>query len=295
MTPHIEELLSSEVRIAEARGELMRMVMLRNDPTTNVMLPRQVELEAPKIHLVVTSPPYHTLFDYGGDDGQIGFGQRYEDFLQSLNTIWDCCFSLLEPGCKICIVVGDVFVRGADGKPYFVRPLQADIVRQLDKLGFRTLGNIIWNKMTNTKTSGGGVWMGSVYHPRNGMVTYEHEYIIIAQKPGKSPRPSPDAKEKSRMTKEQRSEWFRGLWRVSGRKQNDGHPAAYPPEIPSRLIRMFSFHGERVLDPFLGTGTTLEAAELHGRSCLGIELNEDFLPLIQKAAGRVEIERLGYV
>jgi|APSaa5957512576_1039674.scaffolds.fasta_scaffold11841_3 modification methylase len=289
------ELLSSEVRIAEARGELMRMVMLRNDPAAHTLLPRQVEVETPKIHLVVTSPPYHALFDYGGDGGQIGFGQRYEDFLQSLNTVWGCCLSLLEPGCKICIVVGDVFVRGTDGQPYFVRPLQADIVRQLDKLGFRTLGNIIWNKMTSTKTSGGGSWMGSIYHPRNGMVTYEHEYIIIAQKPGKSPRPSPGDKEKSRMTKEQRSEWFRGLWKVSGRRKDDIHPAAYPLEIPSRLIRMFSFHGERVLDPFLGSGVTLEAAEIHGRRCTGIELVDEYLPLIEKAAERVEFERLGYV
>ena len=97
------------------------------------------------------------------------------------------------------------------------------------------------------------------------------------------------------MTKEQRSEWFRGLWKVSGRRKDDIHPAAYPLEIPSRLIRMFSFHGERVLDPFLGSGVTLEAAEIHGRRCTGIELVDEYLPLIEKAAERVEFERLGYV
>jgi len=261
----------------------------------NEQLARLIENGSPPIALSVTSPPYHDLFDYGCGERQIGFGQRYEDFLESLRMTWTHSHELLMPGCKLCVVVGDVFVRGKDKTPYHVRPLQADIVKQLQAIGFRMLGNVIWNKVTTTKTSGGGVWMGTPYHPRNGVVTYEHEYIVVAQKRGNAPRPSAENKELSRITKDQRSEWFRGMWRIKGQRKTSGHPAAFPLEIPARLIRMYSFHGEWVMDPFLGTGTTLEAAERHGRRCLGIELNPDSLPLIRKAEERVELERAGYV
>ncbi len=159
------------------------------------------------------------------------------------------------------------------------------------------MGNIIWQKISTTNTSGGGALMGSMYYPKDGHVTYEHEYIILFRKPGKWPRPTPEQQELSRLTKEQRSEWFRGIWRIAPERQGvrsqesgatgaaSNHGAIFPVEVPRRLIRMYSFSGETVLDPFLGTGTTSLAAEIEGRNSVGYEINEDFRPLIEAKLG----------
>lgn len=124
--------------------------------------------------------------------------------------------------------------------------------------------------------------MGSTYWPRDGQITYEHEHILIFKKPGKGPRPTPEAKELSRLTKEQRSRWFRGVWDDVRPTTKADHPAAFPLEIPDRLIRMYSFWGETVLDPFLGSGTTAAAANAAGRNCVGVELVDDFVPTIER-------------
>ena len=126
--------------------------------------------------------------------------------------------------------------------------------------------------------------MGSIYYPRDGHVTYEHEYIILFRKLGDWPRPSEESKTRSRLTKEQRSEWFRGVWDVSPARQKS-HAAMFPIEIPRRLMLMYSFHGETVLDPFLGSGTTVLAAEMTGRRCVGYEINEEFEPIICEKLG----------
>jgi site-specific DNA-methyltransferase (adenine-specific) len=143
------------------------------------------------------------------------------------------------------------------------------------------MGNIIWEKISTTKTTGGGLWMGSIYYPRDGHITYEHEYIILFRKRGDWPRPTDAQKEKSKLTKQERSEWFRGIWKVFPERQNS-HEAMFPVEIPRRLIKMYSFYGETVLDPFLGSGTTCLAAELEGRNSIGYEINENFEDIIRE-------------
>ncbi|TGM58673.1 DNA-methyltransferase [Leptospira adleri] len=241
------------------------------------------------VHLSVTSPPYWNIKDYE-DQRQIGFGESYDEYLKSLNVVWKETKRVLLPGCKMIINVGDQFRRASENNgKYEIIPIHSDIIRNCQKLGFTFLGNIIWRKITSTKTSGGGSWMGSIYHPRDGYITYEHEYIMLFKKPGKPPKVTESQKELSKLPKEFRSKWFRGIWDdVYGERQND-HKAKFPLEIPERLIRMFSFAGETILDPFMGSGTTAEAAFLNNRNSVGIELNERYANLGKKRVESMEI------
>lgn len=226
-------------------------------------------------HLVITSPPYWSIKDYGGD-GQVGTGQSYEEYVESLTRVWRECYRVLHPGCRMAVNVGDQYLRASEHGRYRVLPIGADVTLGAVAVFFDFMGSIIWRKVTNTKTSGGGAFMGSVYFPRDGHVTYEHEYVLLFKKPGKAPRPRADELEASRIAKADRSLWFRGVWDVPPARQKD-HPAAFPIEIPRRIIRMYSFAGEVVLDPFIGSGTTARAAEECGRDCVGIELNPEYV------------------
>ncbi len=237
-----------------------------------------------EVHLVVTSPPYWCIKDYQ-HPGQIGYDQPYEEYLKDLAQVISECYRVLCAGCRAAINIGDQYLRAADHGHYRVQPIPADIISMGRALGFDFMGNIIWEKISTTNTSGGGQWMGSTYYPRDGHVTYEHEYIILLRKPGDWPRPTPEQKEQSKLTKEQRSEWFRGIWRLTPERQT-GHIAMFPVELPRRLVKMYSFSGETVLDPFLGSGTTSLAAALEARNSLGYEINPDFEAVIrEKLAG----------
>ncbi len=233
-----------------------------------------------KVHLVVTSPPYWCIKDYA-HPGQIGYDQSYEEYLADLGQVLAECYRVLHPGCRAAINIGDQYLRASEHGRYRVQPIPADIISMGRGLGFDFMGNIIWEKISTTNTTGGGQWMGSIYYPRDGHVTYEHEYIILLRKPGDWPRPTPAQKEQSKLTKQQRSEWFRGIWRLAPERQ-DGHVAMFPVELPRRLIKMYTFSGETVLDPFLGSGTTCRAAELEGRNSIGYEINPDFEPVIRE-------------
>lgn len=242
------------------------------------------------VDLVVTSPPYWQIKDYG-IEGQIGANQDYEEYLDSLRSVWEACHRLLKPGCRLAVNIGDQYLRASDYGRYRVKPIPADTIRAGRAIGFDFMGNIIWRKVSTTETTGGGAWMGSTYHPKDGHVTYEHEYIILFRKRGDWSRPEDeDILEKSRLTKQQRSRWFRGYWELAPERQDD-HVAKFPVELPARLIRMYSFHGETVLDPFLGSGTTALAARRHGRNSLGVELNPDYLDLARERLGFTEEDR----
>jgi site-specific DNA-methyltransferase (adenine-specific) len=181
--------------------------------------------------------------------------------------------------------IGDQYLRARDHGRYRVLPIPADTIRGAIALGFDFMGSIIWQKVTTTKTTGGCSLMGSMYYPRDGHVTYEHEFILLFRKPGKWPGPADaSAKERSRLTLEERSLWFRGTWRIAPERQK-GHVAMFPVELPERLIRMYTFSGETVLDPFLGSGTTTLAAMRAGRRSIGIELNEGFRTVIEEKLG----------
>ncbi len=248
------------------------------------------EINDKSVQLIVTSPPYWNIKDYDSPY-QIGHNQSYSEYISTLKDVWRECKRVLSPGCKLIINVGDQFLRAKENNGnYEIIPIHTDIINNCKNLGFTFLGNIIWQKISTTKTTGGCVWMGSIYFPRDGYVTYEHEYIMIFKKPGKSPQPSVEMKNMSRLPKEYRSKWFRGIWSDVPPVKQKNHIAMFPIEIPERLIRMFSFAGETVLDPFVGSGTTMEAQQKWYRNSIGIELKSDYLPLIEKRVNNLTIQ-----
>lgn len=233
------------------------------------------DLKDASVHLVVTSPPYWQLKDYGSD-AQIGFNQSLDEYFESLAQVWRECYRVLHPGCRMCINVGDQFARAAHYGRYKVIPLHAQIIADAERAGFDFMGQIIWQKVTTQNASGGGAIMGSFPYPRNGIVKLDSEYILLFKKLGDAPKPTPEQKTKSVISVEEWNRFFAGHWNFAGEKQGDGHIAMFPTELPRRLIRMFCFHGETVLDPFLGAGTTLKAAMECGRKGIGYEINRDF-------------------
>ena len=239
------------------------------------------ELGDESIHLVVTSPPYWCIKDYGHPD-QIGREQPYEEYLAALRQVMTECHRVLCPGCRMAINIGDQYLRANEHGRYRVQPIPADLTVIGRELGFDFMGAIIWRKVSTTRTSGGGVLMGSIYYPRDGHITYEHEYVLLFRKQGAWPKPAAEAKERSRLTLAERSAWFRGVWDDIAPERQDEHVAMFPVELPRRLIKMYSFWGETVLDPFLGSGTTALAAALEGRNSVGYEINSEFEPLIRR-------------
>jgi DNA modification methylase len=232
------------------------------------------------IDLVVTSPPYWQIKDYG-IAGQIGHGQSLPAYLQDLYRVWRECFRVLREGGRLCINIGDQFARAAVYGRYKIIPLHAEFIHQCEHLGFDFLGAIIWQKKTTMNPSGGATVMGSYPFPPNGIVELDYEFIQIFKKPGPSKKVSTAIKEASRLTKEEWKEYFAGHWYFGGARQV-GHEAMFPEELPRRLIRMFTFQGDTVLDPFVGSGTTVKAALDLTRNAVGYEINGDFVEAIQQ-------------
>ncbi len=251
---------------------------------------RMPELSDESVDLVVTSPPYWCIKDYE-HEGQIGYEQSYDDYLQALTAVFSECHRALRKGCRMAINIGDQYLRASEHERYRIQPIPADITVLGRQIGFDFMGSIIWRKVTTTNTTGGGSMMGSIYFPKDGHITYEHEYIQVFRKLGKWAKPSGDAKEKSRLTLEERSQWFRGVWDDLPPVRQNGHAAMFPVELPRRLIRMYTFWGETVLDPFLGSGTTCVAAAMEGRSCVGYEINREYAETITEKL-RPELSRL---
>jgi len=236
---------------------------------------RMPELADGSIALVVTSPPYWQIKDYGSP-GQIGFGQSLHDYLRDLTRVWAECFRVLHEGGRLCVNIGDQFARASVFGRYRVIPLHAEIICQCAEAGFDSMGSIIWRKKTTMNTTGGAVVMGSYPYPPNGVVEIDFEYILIFRKPGKTRTPSREIKERSVLTRDEWKSWFSGHWELGGARK-EGHDAPFPEEIPRRLIRMFSFSGDTILDPFVGRGTTAMAALALGRNVVGYEIRGDYL------------------
>lgn len=231
------------------------------------------------VHLVVTSPPYWQLKDYGNEN-QIGFDDSYESYINHLNLVWKECHRVLHPGCRLIVNIGDQFARAVYYGRYKVIPIRTEIIRFCETIGFDYMGAIIWQKKTTMNTTGGATVMGSYPYPRNGIVEIDYEFILLFKKQGRPPKVDREAKENSRLTKEQWKEYFSGHWYFNGERQKE-HIAMFPVELPKRVIEMFTFRGETVLDPFLGSGTTTEAAILLERNSVGFEINRDFLKTIK--------------
>jgi modification methylase len=235
---------------------------------------RMADMESGSVDLVVTSPPYWQIKDYG-EPGQIGHGQGLHAYLADLSLVWGECFRVAREGSRLCVNIGDQFARASLYGRYRVIPLHAEIICQCASHGFDYLGSIIWRKKTTMNTSGGATVMGSYPYPPNGIVEIDFEYILLFKKPGKGKKPVGSIKKSAAMSRDEWKSWFSGHWELGGARKKD-HEAPFPEEIPRRLIRMFSFPGDTVLDPFLGTGTTAAVATELGRNAIGYEISEKF-------------------
>jgi DNA modification methylase len=228
------------------------------------------------VHLVVTSPPYWKLKRYNDSPGQLGHVEDYEEFLADLNRVWAECYRVLVPGGRLVCVVGDVCLSRREHGRHVVVPLHADICVLCRKLGFDNLNPIIWHKISNAvfeanKTS---KFLGKPYEP-NAIVKNDIEFILMQRKPGGYRQPTDEQRRRSMIPKAEFNEWFRQIWTLIGASTKD-HPAPYPLELASRFVRMFSFYGDTVLDPFCGSGTTMLAALRWGRNSIGIEIDPQY-------------------
>jgi DNA modification methylase len=239
------------------------------------------ELSDESVHLVVTSPPYWQLKDYGSDD-QIGFNDTYESYINQMNLVWAECHRVLHKGCRLCINIGEQFARSVYYGRYKIISIHTEIIKFCEIMGFDYMGAIIWQKATTMNTTGGASIMGSFPNPRNGILKLDYEFILLFKKQGDAPKPSKSDKDLSAMTTEEWNTFFNGHWNFAGAKQNGGHIAMFPEELPRRLIKMFAFVGDTVLDPFMGSGTTAVAAKNLDRNSIGYEINPDFIPMIRQ-------------
>ncbi|GHS90353.1 methyltransferase [Synergistales bacterium] len=239
------------------------------------------------VQLIVTSPPYWQLKDYGTDN-QLGFHDSYENYINNLNLVWQECDRVLSDGCRLCVNIGDQFARSVYYGRYKVIPIRTEIIRFCEMLGMDYMGAVIWQKATTMNTTGGGAVMGSFPYPRNGILKIDYEFILIFKKQGNAPKPTMAQKAASEMTKDEWNQYFSSHWNFNGVKQHE-HIAAFPEELPKRLIKMFSFVGETVFDPFLGSGTTSLAAKNLGRNSVGYEINADFVPIIKNKLDYTQI------
>jgi len=244
---------------------------------------KMIEVDDNTIGLVVTSPPYWNIKDYG-IQGQIGYGQTLHEYLKSLYCVWKECYRVLLPGRRLCINIGDQFARSIIYGRYKVIPLHSEFIAQCEEIGFDYMGSIIWQKKTTMNTTGGATVMGSYPYPPNGMIEIDYEFILIFKKPGDNGKIPQDIKEKSIISKEEWKKYFYGHWFFGGARQIE-HEAMFPDELPMRLIKMFTFVHETVLDPFLGSGTTSKAAIALNRNSIGYEINENYLSIIKGKIG----------
>ncbi len=239
---------------------------------------RMAELPAESVHLVLTSPPYWTLKQYRDTPGQLGHVADYEEFLRELDKVWKACFRALAPGGRLVCVVGDVCLsrRNNDGR-HTVVPLHASIQEHCRRIGFDNLAPIIWHKIANAayEVANGSGFLGKPYEP-NSVIKNDIEFILMQRKPGGYRKPDVSTRLLSVISSENHKKWFQQIWMGLTGASTRRHPAPYPLELAERLVRMFSFVGDTVLDPFMGTGTTNVAAARHGRNSIGYEIDGEY-------------------
>lgn len=251
------------------------------------------------VHLVVTSPPYWNLKKYNECPGQLGHIEEYEVFLDELTQAFRECYRLLVPGGRLVCVIGDVCLSRRKNGRHLVMPLHADICVRCRHIGLDNLNPIIWHKISNAsfEVENGTKFLGKPYEP-NAIIKNDIEFILMQRKPGGYRKPSEQQRRLSRISKAEFDEWFRQWWVLPG-CSNRHHPAPFPYELAYRLIRMFSFWGDTVLDPFCGTGTTLLAALNTGRNAIGVDIDTHYTDLTRNRVAERRLalaeERAEYV
>lgn len=233
-------------------------------------------LEPESVHLVVTSPPYWNLKRYNDHENQLGHISEYDQFLNELTKVWGEVYRVLVPGGRLVCVVGDVCLSRKKYGRHVVVPLHADICVACRKIGFDNLNPIIWHKISNAsyEVQNGSKFLGKPYEP-NAIIKNDIEFILMQRKPGGYRKPTSLQRDKSRIDKNDYDLWFQQFWRITGASTKK-HPAPYPVELAYRLVRMFSFYGDIVLDPFCGSGTTMIAAMKCERNSIGVEIDSEY-------------------
>jgi len=240
-------------------------------------------------HLIITSPPYWTLKEYRQIPHQLGFIENYDHFLDELDKAWRECARILVPGGRICCAVGDVCIPRKKGGRHYVMPLHSDIQVRMRGIGLDCLTPILWYKVANgaTEVKGNGTsFYGKPYQPGQ-VIKNDIEHILFFRKGGQYRSVTPTQKALSMLTKVEMKSWFRPFWTdITGASTREGHPAPYPVKLAERLIRMFSFAGDTIVDPFVGTGSTTVAAIRTGRHSIGNEIEPEYLKLARERIQR---------
>jgi len=237
------------------------------------------------VHLVVTSPPYWTLKEYNANPAQLGHVENYENFLDELDNVWRECYRVIVPGGRLVCVVGDVCLPRRKAGRHVVMPLHSDIVVRCRKIGFDNLTPILWYKIANAsyEVENGSNFFGKPYEP-NAIIKNDIEFILMQRKPGGYRKPTVEQRRMSVIPKKFYGEWFQQIWHIKG-ESTAHHPAPFPVELALRLVRMFSFAADTVLDPFAGTGTTMVAALEAGRNSIGVEIDPEYFEMARERVG----------
>jgi site-specific DNA-methyltransferase (adenine-specific) len=241
------------------------------------------------LHLVVTSPPYWTLKEYPNHEDQLGLVEDYEHFHDELEKVWKHCYRVLVPGGRVACVVGDVCIARRKNKGrHMVMPLHADISVRARRVGFDYLTPILWHKISNAsyEVENGSSFLGKPYEP-NAILKNDMEYILMLRKSGGYRKPTDEQRKESMLAKDEHAKWFRSFWSDVTGESTRQHPAPFPVEVAYRLVRMFSFVGDTVLDPFMGTASTLVAACRCDRNSIGVEVEPGYF---RQAKARMEAE-----
>jgi modification methylase len=286
MLEQIMEKLNVEARRAEAEAQRQRakrtsvslphVNLRRGDARDLTWIPDE------SVHLVVTSPPYWTLKEYNDHPDQLGHVEDYEQFLDELEKVWRHAYRVLVPGGRVVCIVGDVCLSRREFGRHVVMPLHADIIVRCRKIGFDNLNPIIWHKIANAKfeVENGSKFLGKPYEP-NAIIKNDIEFILMQRKPGGYRKPTGEQRKMSMIDKVDFDSWFQQFWTLTGASTRE-HPAPFPLELANRLVRMFSFYGDTVLDPFAGTGTTLVAALNAGRNAIGVEVDAKYIEIAKR-------------
>lgn len=279
----LEEKFAAKVKAWKRNPAILKTThdFFEGDAREMAGLPREK-----KLHLVVTSPPYWNLkrYSHEGDGTQLGHIDDREEFLNELGKVWKNCYQRLVPGGRMCVVVGDVCRSRKKSGRHRVEPLHSYIQVRCQEMGFDPLAPIIWSKISNMATEvkgNGSAFLGKPFEP-NGIIKNDIEFILLFRKPGGYRHPTQEQRDLSMIDREDHEIWFRQIWTDIPGEIQRGHPAPFPAEVARRLIGMFSFVGDTVLDPFAGTGNTTRAAIQMHRNSMSYELEPEYIRQAEK-------------